>query len=164
MNFKKIFQDINPFNDLYTEKDAIRGHSVDRYEYACQLINENTTESLIKAYAWLRVAAQEIDMEEDAKLQMHQIGYELKKRGSFEEALTKSQQYYDMYSPEAELAKIYKSKNPLNYFVRLAIFVCNFLVNQVEFFDERLIKKRGNAFFLGFCRNELILSWDDSNV
>lgn len=149
MNFKKIFQDINPFNALYTEKDAIRGHSVDRYEYACQLINENTTESLIEAYAWLNVAAQETDMEEDAKLQMHQIGYELKKRGSFDEASIKSHQYYDLYSPEAVRTKIYKSKNPVNYSLRLMIVACNFLVNQVEFFDERVIKKRGNSFFWG---------------
>lgn len=145
MNIKKIFQDISPFNDSYTEKDAIRGHSVDRYAYACQLINENTNESLIKAYAWLNVAAQEVDKEKPAKQLMNKVGFELKKRGLFDEASTKCQQYYDMYSPEALRAKINSSKNPIHYLLRISFKFITLMINQIEFFDARIIKNRGGA-------------------
>ena len=44
----------------WNEKDAIRGHSVDRYQYAVQLVNENTEEGLVKAFAWLSLAAESL--------------------------------------------------------------------------------------------------------
>ena len=150
MKITKFFRDINPFNDSYTEKDAIRGHSVDRYAYACQLINEYTNESLIKAYAWLNVAAQEVDREKPAKQLMNKVGFELKKRGLFDEASIKCQQYYELYSPEAFRAKINNSNNPINYFFRFLIKIMTFMINQIVFFDERIIKKRGSSFLWGF--------------
>lgn len=81
---------------------------------------------------------------------MHQIKFELKKRGVFDEALLICQSYYSSFSHEAMLAKLYKSKNPINYFMRISLCFMMFIVNQVEFFDSRLIKKRGSSFLWGF--------------
>jgi hypothetical protein len=36
------------FTITFTEKDAIRGHSVDRYRYAMQLLHNNQNENIIK--------------------------------------------------------------------------------------------------------------------
>ena len=116
------------------------------------MINENTDESLIKAYAWLNVAAQEADREKSAKQLMNKIGFELKKRGLFNEALTKCQQYYDIYSPDALRSKINNSKNPIYYLLRISCKCIEFMMGQVEFFDARIIKNRGDAslwFWIG---------------
>lgn len=117
--------------------------------YACQLITDNTNESLIKAYAWLNVAAQEVDAERRSKILMHKIGFELKKRELFNEALIVSKHYYECYSPDAICSKTHDSKNPFNYFLKISFYFMMLIINQVEFFDQRIIKKRESSFVWG---------------
>jgi hypothetical protein len=103
----------NPFRITYKEKDAIKGHSVDRYNYAIQLINERTDGSLIKAFVWLSLAADEIDMAKEAGRLKHQLGFELKQKNLFEQAAISETVYREKYSADAIREKLKASSNPL---------------------------------------------------
>lgn len=172
MNQKKPLNHLNPFNITYTEKSAIHGHSVDRYNYAMQLIEEGSNESLIKAYAWLVIASEEVDRKKASELMLHRLGFELKKRGVFNLAKEASDLYMSKYSRDAMWNKILKSKNPLNYLVRLIAAIGNFIDNQVEFFDSRIIKNKGSlsawkkiAFFTWLFSIGAFMFWNkNSNI
>jgi hypothetical protein len=78
MSFKNPF---SKYFQIYKKTDAIRGPCVDRFNYAVQLINEGSNKNLVKAYAWLSLAADEIDMKLEATRIKHQIQYKLKQFG-----------------------------------------------------------------------------------
>lgn len=113
----------NPFNLRYTEKSAIKGHSVDRYNYAIQLLNENTNDALIKAYTWLSLAADEIDMSTEAGRLKNKVAFELKQRELFEDALKIEVDYRAKYSADALIAKIKNSRNPIHLFSKFLIYI-----------------------------------------
>lgn len=135
---------INLFSLEPTEKDAIRGHSVDRYAYAVTLIKEGSNESLIKAYAWLLVAAEEIDRKKPAKLLLHQLQFGLKQLGIFEKAEKTGEEYMYLYSAEGTMRALRASKNPVNYLVRFGIYMIEAIITRIEFLDHQFIKNRGN--------------------
>lgn len=144
MIIKKLISYLNPFDLSYTEKDAIRGHSVDRYNYAIQLIKENTDDSLIKSYAWLVVASQEKDRKNIASLQLHKLGFELKTRGIFNLAVEKSNHNLNLYSHQA-LATPRKNHTKLGFMDRVFIGIVHFMVYQIDFIDLNLFHNKGSA-------------------
>ena len=111
----------NPFDLKYSKRDAIRGNSVDRYNYAVQLTNENNDNAFIKAFAWLSLAADEVDMQEEASRLKHKIGFELKRRYLYDAALKLEAEYRRQYSGEALWGKIKKSHNPINVFLYYSV-------------------------------------------
>lgn len=149
MNLKNEKSNRNSFFLKYNEKDAINGHSVDRFNYAIQLANENSDESLIKAYGWFSLAADEIDMHEESERLKHKVSFELKKRGLFEKALKIESEYRSIYSREAYLEKIKKSKNPFNIFLRLLFRLIEDTVEVFNFIDSRFFRKKGSSTFWG---------------
>ncbi len=126
----------------WNEKDAIRGHSVDRYRYAVQLVHENTDEGLVKAFAWLSLAADEVDVRANANLIKHKVGFELKKRCIFQNALILEQSYRDRYSGEALRKKIAKSKNPVYVFLRVCLRLIEGLTKVIDTIDRMLFKEK----------------------
>jgi len=128
----------------YTEKDAIRGHSVDRYAYALQLIQDGTNESLTKAYAWLLVASEDIDRKKPAKLLLHQLQFRLKQLGVFERAEKTGEEYMYLYSAEGTMKALRASKNPVNYLLRSVSYLMDFFITRVGFLDKRIIQNKGN--------------------
>ncbi|MDP3269757.1 MAG: hypothetical protein Q8M40_12040 [Legionella sp.] len=144
MIIKKIISHLNPFDLSYTEKDAIRGHSVDRYNYAIQLIKENTDDSLIKSYAWLVVASEEKDRKSMATLLLHKLSFELKSRGIFHLAVEKSKRYLNLYSHQA-LATSRSSQTKLNYLDRFFISIVHFMVYQIDYIDLKIFQNKGSV-------------------
>jgi hypothetical protein len=97
-------------------------HSVDRYNYARQLLNNRSNENLLVAYSWLSLASDEIDMKIKAGDLMRQVEYEIKSRNICDKAIEIEATYRSKYSAEALLKKLRTSRNPLKY-VLYKVFV-----------------------------------------
>lgn len=147
MNWKKQLSGILSLK--YNEKDAINGHSVDRYNYAIQLLNDTANDSMIKAYAWLSLAADEVDMKEKALILKHKIGFELKKKELFSEAEKLKSEYRSKHSAEAIIKRIETSRNPMNILLRLIFKLVSDTIKFVEIIDSKIIHENGSSFFWG---------------
>jgi hypothetical protein len=136
-------------NPTYTEKDAIHDHSVGRYKYAVQLIKAGGDMHLMKAFAWLSLAADEIDMKKEASRLQRQVEYELKKRGLFEKTLELEHAYRQHYSAEALRKQIENSYNPLHILLRWGIGYIEQIVKLADYIEKNLLKERGSYFDWG---------------
>src|SRR5438876_1026601 len=96
---------------IYIDSEVAK--EIARY-YAIQLINERTDDSLIKAFVWLSLAADEIDMTQEAGRLKHQLGFELKQKNLFEQAVISETVYREKYSADAIREKLKTSSNPLH--------------------------------------------------
>jgi hypothetical protein len=117
----------NPLKFLYNEKNALNGHSVDSYDYAIQLLQDQTDYNIIKAYAWLSLASDEIDMRKEATRLLRQIVFILNQRGLFLEAFEIERDYRTKFSSDALREHIKNSWNPLNIFLYRMLIVIEIL-------------------------------------